>query len=289
MSPLYLGCPMWALKTWVGTFFPAGAKQRDFLSLYSRRLNTVEGNTTFYAVPSAATVERWREETPPGFKFCLKFPQSITHQRRLAGAEAETDEFLQRLEELGDRCGPSFLQLPPTFGGQGLPALIAYLDQLPRTAGLRFAVEVRHRDYFAGATEQALDAALRQRGLARVLYDVRGLRSAPPADEATRVAQRRKPDVPVRFTRTAPFAFVRYISRPAVEENGPWLDEWAGRAAGWLEQGDDIFFFCHNKNDFYSPLLARDFHARVAQRTPVPPLPGWDEGPPATPVQPSLF
>ncbi len=53
--PLYLGCPIWGLKGWVGNFFPAGAKQRDFLALYSRRLNTVEGNTTFYAIPDPAT------------------------------------------------------------------------------------------------------------------------------------------------------------------------------------------------------------------------------------------
>ena len=49
--PLYLGCPVWGLKGWVGNFFPAGAKQRDFLALYSRRLNAVEGNTTFYVIP----------------------------------------------------------------------------------------------------------------------------------------------------------------------------------------------------------------------------------------------
>ena len=85
---LYLGCPIWGLKGWVGNFFPAGAKQRDFLALYSRRLNTVEGNTTFYAIPDQTTVERWRDETPPGFKFCLKFPKIISHQLRLRNAEA---------------------------------------------------------------------------------------------------------------------------------------------------------------------------------------------------------
>ena len=40
---------MWGLKTWVGSFFPKGTKQKDFLATYSRRLNTVEGNTTFYS------------------------------------------------------------------------------------------------------------------------------------------------------------------------------------------------------------------------------------------------
>lgn len=75
---------MWGLKAWVGSFFPAGAKQREFLALYSRRLQTVEGNTTFYATPDVATVERWRAETPPGFRFCFKFPQSISHHQTFA-------------------------------------------------------------------------------------------------------------------------------------------------------------------------------------------------------------
>ncbi len=286
---LYLGAPGWALKTWVGAFFPAGARPRDFLGLYSRRLNAVEGNTTFYATPSAATVERWIAETPPGFKFCLKFPKLISHEKRLRDAAAETAEFVARLEQLGDRCGPAFLQLPPTFGARGLPALTAYLDALPGPAsGLRFAVEVRHPDFFGGPAEASLDEALAERGLARVLYDVRGLRAAEPQDEATRTAQARKPDVPVRFTRTTGFAFVRYISYPVVEENGLWLDEWADHVSAWLAAGDEVFFFLHNRDDYYSPFLARDFHARVAQRVSLPPLPGWDESSPA-PRQGSLF
>lgn len=287
---LYVGAPMWALKAWLGTFYPAGTRQKDFLSLYSRRLNTVEGNTTFYATPSAETVARWRDETPPGFKFCLKFPKTISHEKRLRDAEAETADFLRRLEQLGDRCGPAFLQLPPTFGARGLPALTAYLAALPGPdGGLRFAVEVRHLDFFGAPAEAALDEALRERGVARVLYDVRPLRAAEPADEATRAAQQRKPHVPVRFTRTADFALVRYISFPAVEENSPWLDEWVDHVSAWLSAGDDVFFMCHNKNDYYSPWLARAMHARVAQRVPLPPLPPWDAAKPEQPRQASLF
>ena len=274
---LYLGCPIWGLKGWGGNFFPAGAKQRDFLALYSRRLNTVEGNTTFYAIPDAATVERWRDETPPGFKFCLKFPKIITHQLRLRNAEAETEAFLDRLRLLGDRCGPAFLQLPPNF--TNLPSLITYLDSLP--GDLRYAVAVRHPSFFRPPAESALDDALRARGVARVLFDVRGLRSAEPDDEPTVTAQERKPDVPVRFTRTAPFTFIRFIAHPKVEANAELLADWAGRVAGWLAAGDDVFFFLHSPTDVLSPLLARDLHYRIAALYPLPPLPSWSEEPSA--------
>ncbi len=272
---LYLGCPIWGLKGWVGNFFPAGAKQRDFLALYSRRLNTVEGNTTFYAIPDAATVERWRDETPPGFKFCLKFPKIISHQLRLRDAEAPTAEFVDRLRLLGDRCGPAFLQLPPNFGSRNLQSLIAYLDSLP--SEFRYAVEVRHPDFFSAPAEAALDEALGARGVARVLFDVRGLRSAEPDEEATITAQERKPNVPARFTRTAPFTFVRFIAHPKVEANAELLEDWAGRASGWLAAGDDVFFFLHSPTDVLSPLLARDLHHRIAARSPLPPLPAWSE------------
>jgi uncharacterized protein YecE (DUF72 family) len=279
---------MWANKAWVGTFFPAGARPKDFLSLYGRRLNTVEGNTTFYATPAADTVDRWYLETPPGFKFCLKFPQAISHHKRLRAAEAETTAFVDCLTALGDRCGPSFLQLPPTFGGRDLPTLSAYLAALrPLPGGL--AVEVRHRDFFEEPAEADLHALLREHGAARVLYDQRGLRSAAPLDEGTRVAQARKPDVPVRFDRTAPFAFVRYIAHPDLPANGPLFDEWASHVAGWLAAGDDVYFFCHHKQDYYAPSLARDFHARVAHLHPLPPLPEWGAGDPPVLTQASLF
>lgn len=284
---LYLGCPMWGLKTWAGRFFPAGARARDFLALYSRRLNTVEGNTTFYALPDAATVERWREETPPGFRFCLKFPQSISHRRRLRNAQAETAEFLDRLARLGERCGPAFLQLPPTFAGHHLDDLAAYLAGLPRD--FRYAVEPRHADFFGGPAEAALDALLRQHGAARVIFDTTPLFSLPASHSpAVAEAQSRKPQTPARATRTAGFAFVRFVGQPEVAANQPALEAWAARAAGWLAAGDDVFFFLHNPDDTFGPAMARLFHALVAARQPVPPLPEWDSAPPA-PQQPALL
>ncbi len=274
---LYLGCPLWALKTWVGNFFPPKAKAGDFLALYSRRLNTVEGNTTFYALPAAATVERWRAETPSGFKFCLKFPQIISHRKRLKHCEAETREFLDRLERLGDRCGPAFLQLPPTFRAAHLDSLGAYLRSLP--TNFRYAVEPRHADFFDGGTHEArFDDLLRERGVARGIFDTTALFALPDShSEAVAVAQGRKPRFPVRRTRTAPFAFVRFVGQPEVPNNRPWLAGWAEHVAEWLGAGDDVFFFLHNPDDTHAPAMARLFHALVGERQPLPPLPKWGE------------
>lgn len=250
---------MWGLKTWAGSFFPKGAKQKDFLALYSRRLNTVEGNTTFYALPEAATVERWREATPPGFKFCLKFPQIISHRKRLRNGEAETRAFLDRLDRLGDRCGPAFLQLPPTFRAAHLQSLVIYLQSLPRD--FRYAVEPRHADFFDGGLHEArFDDLLRERGVARGVFDTTALFALPEShSEAVAAAQGRKPKFPLRRTRTAPFAFIRFVGQPEVTANRPWLAEWAAPVAEGLRAGEDVFFFLHNPDDTHAPAMARLF------------------------------
>lgn len=287
---LYLGCPMWGLKTWPGPFFPPGARPREFLHLYSRRLNAVEGNTTFYGLPEADTVARWRDDTPPGFRFCLKFPQTISHHKRLRGCEAETRVFLQRLEVLGERAGPAFLQLPPTFSGAQLPDLAAYLRALP--AGFRYAVEPRHADFFSGGPAEAqFDALLATHGLARGIFDTTALFSLPAAaSPEVAAAQGKKPRFPLRRTRTAPFAFVRFVGQPAVADNDPWLTEWAAAVGAWLAAGDEVFFFLHNPDDTHAPAMARRFHGLVNPHWPLPPLPEWGAAPAApSPHQPSLF
>jgi uncharacterized protein YecE (DUF72 family) len=268
---------MWGLKEWVGTLFPAGSKQRDFLALYSRRFTAVEGNTTFYGLPDRTTLERWRAETPVGFKFCLKFPQTISHHKRLREAQAETERFCDGLQLLGERCGPAFLQLPPSFSKRNLPALALYLAALP--TDFRYAVEVRHLDFFTTPGEGELDAVLRQHRIARVLLDARGLRSAEPDDAVTSAAQERKPKVPPRFTRTAPFTLVRYIGHPEVMANAEWLTEWAERVTEWETAGDDVFFFLHSPDDAISPKLARVFHGLLSTQVSLPPLPDWEASP----------
>ena len=102
MSPrsYYLGCPVWACPAWVGKVFRAGAARREWLHAYSQCFNTVEGNSTFYAIPTVETAQRWAEETVPGFRFALKFPQAISHERQLVGCNAELQWFLAVLEVL---------------------------------------------------------------------------------------------------------------------------------------------------------------------------------------------
>ena len=272
---LYAGCAIWAYKGWVGSFYPVKTKAADFLREYSRRLTAVEGNTTFYAVPSAESVKRWAEQTPPGFNFCPKFPKAITHERRLKEAGAEAGLFLERMSGLGDRLGPLFIQLPPSFGQSSADVLAAFLAGLP--GGYRIAVEVRHPDWFTQAGRRRLNALLEQHHTARVIVDTRGLREGESADVRVNQSRERKPDLPIHPDLTSHFAFVRLILNPRSDLNEPYLAEWTERIAGWLETGVQVFLFCHCPDEVQSPTYARLLHARIAARTAVEPLRGEPE------------
>src|SRR6266516_3382498 len=177
----YIGCPMWGYKEWTGSFFPARTPASDFLRLYSRRLNTVEGNTAFYALPSAETVSRWRQETPETFRFCPKVSRDISHAARLDERRDEALAFVERMRGLGTRLGPIFLQLPPAFGPAQLAQLQAFLDFWPRE--VRLAVEVRHPDFFAQAHAAKLNELLDRYNVTRVLMDTRPIRVGPAKEQ----------------------------------------------------------------------------------------------------------
>ncbi|MBC8075196.1 MAG: DUF72 domain-containing protein [Chloroflexales bacterium] len=274
-TAFYIGCAVWGYKDWVGDLFPPGSKSADFLSLYSRRLTTVEGNTSFYAIPQAETVARWAADTPPEFRFCFKIPREISHQGPLADQIEPTRDFIERMAGLGDRLGSFFLQLPPGYRADKIKDLEQWIEAWPRERAL--AVEVRHADWYTDPGEQALMELLDRYGVGRVLMDVRPLNAGPlpGAEIDLQQARDRKPNVPLHPLRSGGLALIRYIGHPTPELNEPLLDEWAERVAAWLAEGTQVYFFMHCPDERRSPGLCRDFQARLAQLTSVPPLP-WD-------------
>ncbi len=290
---LYLGCPIWSYKNWVGSFFPEGTKLADFLREYARRLNTVEGNTTFYAVPSAKTLVRWVEQTPETFRFCPKLPRTISHAGKLREHLDETREFVQVMTGLGARLGPMFLQLPPRYPPPMVDDLYAFLEAWER--GMPLAVEVRHLAWFETPNHDKLNALLAEFEAARVVIDTRPIRSLVgdpllkgSVYQRMLQARERKPDLPILPERTAPFVFLRYVGHPVMEHNTSFIEEWAVHMAAWLRQGVDCYVFCHCPDERLDPWLCREFHKIIAASAPVPPLP-WDEADASTARQPRLF
>lgn len=273
--PFYLGCAVWSYKDWIGDFFPNGSRSDELLRLYGRRLTAVEGNTTFYATPRPAVVERWAADTPETFRFCLKLPRAVSHAGALADTIAQTHDFVAAMAPLGARLGPFFLQLPPGYGPGRQADLAQWLAAWP--AAFRLAVEVRHRGWYGPPAEAALMELLAANSAGRVLMDVRPIRRAaePQAAELLSAARERKPDVPLHPLRSADIALVRYIGDPDLDRNEAFLAEWATRIADWLATGTQVYFFMHCPDERLSPALCRMFQQQLAASAPIPPLP-WD-------------
>ena len=271
---LYLGCPVWACEKWVNTLLRS-RNRKTWLHDYSAVFNTVEGNSTFYGLPGPETVRRWGESTHDGFRFALKFPRVISHERRLVGAEAETEQFVERLRILQDldRLGPSFLQLPPGFSFREFSQLVRYVEAFPREFPL--ALEVRHADFFDdGPNEAELDAFLRERQIDKVLFDSRALFSRPPSDEIEESSQSRKPRSPYRTTVTGSRPMLRFVGRNQLGEVAPWIEEWGPVIAGWITSGLTPYIFTHSPDDAFAPEFARRMYAEICRHCPaLPALP----------------
>ena len=290
---LYIGCPVWSFKGWVGNFYPEDTKPKDFLREYAQRVTAIEGNTTFYAVPAQSTVENWATETPQTFRFCPKVPKAISHEGTLLDNIPRAEQFIEVMRGLGMRLGPMFLQLPPRFPPQHIEELEAFLARWPRD--VRLAVEVRHLDWFDSPYNEELNQLLAKHEMARVTIDTRPIRDLA-GDEildgttyGSLVGSReRKPDVPVIPSRTTDFVFIRYIGHPDLKFNDPFLAEWETYLVSQLKEGADAYVFCHSPENLTAPLIARELYHRVAQHVNLPPLP-WDEIKPDIPEQPTLF
>ena len=269
--PYYLGCPSWSESAWREGLYPQNARPADFLSLYAQVFNAVEGNTTFYARPAPTTVERWAQSLPGHFRFTAKFPRDISHGGDLREQNHAAEDFLQLLRPLGARVAPLWLQLPASFGPQRLAELASFMDALERP----LAVEVRHPEFFAkGDSERLLNRLLKDRGVERICLDPRALFSCTSTDPAVLHAQAKKPRVPPRPAAFTQFPQVRFIGRPELQANDPYLVPWIDKVAGWIEEGRTPYVFLHTPDNHRAPELARRFHQQLSERLPgLPALP----------------
>jgi len=248
-----IGAQGWNYGAWVGPFYPSGTRPADFLTVYARAFDTVEVDATFYAIPPSRTVQGWVERTPPGFTFALKLPQEITHERGLRGASDQTERFLDRARELGDRLGPILIQLSPDFGPSELPALAAFLPRLP--GDIRVAVEFRHR----GWIHEGVLALLAEHNVALALTDARWI-------------QRRRMLL-LAEQPTADFAYIRWMgmdrslvdySRIQIDRSRE-LERWSRALRALSQRVEGVFGYMNNQYAGHSPASIRDVQRLIGQ------------------------
>jgi uncharacterized protein YecE (DUF72 family) len=157
---IYVGCATWAIGALNDHLLPPG---RGNLARYAQRLTAAEVNSSFHRSHRQSTWARWAASVGPSFRFAVKAPKTITHERRLAGVEDLLAAFLEEIEPLGAKLGPILVQLPPSLAWDER-VVAAFVELLAHCA---VVVEPRHPSWF----EDRVDAFLAERRIARVAAD----------------------------------------------------------------------------------------------------------------------
>lgn len=236
---VYIGLPIWANAAWHGKLYSATKKDDQGLPAYSRRFQTIELNVTHYQIPSEEVRQKWLDQTPDGFLFCSKFPQKITHERGLVGAQAETQSFIDYIHALGKKAGPSFLQLPPTFGIKNARRLWDYLDDWPKELPLH--IEFRHPDWFSSQENwQQTCNILQEKQVGIVCSDVPGRRDV------------------VHGSMVHDTAFLRFVGHELHPTDYTRTDSWLrDKFLIWRKLGlKRVFVFIHCGDNVLAPELA---------------------------------
>ncbi len=270
----HIGLTHWGYKEWTNNFFSHDAKPDQFLQQYASVFNSVEGNTTFYRVPTAETVLRWGDQVPDDFKFCFKFPQSITHYKRLKDVHDDVLSFLELFNPIRTKLGPFHIQLSSQFSFNEFEKLENLIELLPNH--FSYALELRHPDYFdKSKKEHHLTSLLKSYGINRVVFDTRKLHSISTGDASIKEAQRKKPKTPIRFHSTGVHPFIRFVGANYVLNNEAYLKEWAIIIADWVKDTKHPYMFIHAPDTFHAPALARYFHEELSRLIDVSPMPEW--------------
>jgi uncharacterized protein YecE (DUF72 family) len=159
------GTSGFSYKEWVGAFYPEKTAAKAMLAYYATRLPVVEINNTFYRMPNADAIGKWREQVPESFRFAVKAPRRITHVKRLKDCKSELSFLFTALEALKPCLGSVLFQLPP-FAKVDVAALSSFVEHLP--PGCRAAFEFRNPTWLA----PDVYAVLSERNLALVHSEV---------------------------------------------------------------------------------------------------------------------
>lgn len=169
-----MGTSGFSYPAWRGAFYPPELGSAHFLAYYSNRLAAVEVNQSFYTFPRPELLEGWAQQTPAGFRFCLKAHRSLTYSRPEREVGQAAWDFGRAVGSLGERAGPVLLQLPP--GRSFRPGLLeSLLTSLDRPA----AVEVRHPSWLQEEAQPEVGETIRRHAGALVVTDAERWPRAP--------------------------------------------------------------------------------------------------------------
>lgn len=143
---IFVGCAGWSLGREYAPAFPGDGTH---LQRYARQFNSAEINSSFYRPHRPQTYARWADSVPANFRFSVKLPKLISHEKRLQDSDQALDEFLGQCLELGDRLGCLLLQLPPSLAFETQVAEVFFTRLRECFAG-QVVIEPRHESWVHG-------------------------------------------------------------------------------------------------------------------------------------------
>jgi len=165
-----VGIGGWIFPAWRGEFYPKGLPQARELEYASRKLTTIEINSTFYRTQNAASFRKWAQQTPDDFVFSVKGPQFATNRRVLGEARDSIERFFgSGVLELKSKLGPVLWQMAPfkKFEPDDFASFLALLPQQLDGRRIRHVVEVRHANF----VDPSFIALLRKFSVAAALVE----------------------------------------------------------------------------------------------------------------------
>ena len=149
---------------------------KDKLFDYSGHFPIVELDTSFYAIPSPQTVEKWCKETPDNFQFIVKAYQGMTgHLREELPFETRNDMFnafrncADTFQKFG-KLAMVLVQFPPWFDCNSKNVqYIRYMKQQLKQYSI--AIEFRNQTWYAPSIKEKTLQFLKDNGLISTVCD----------------------------------------------------------------------------------------------------------------------
>ena len=262
---VYVGAATWGTTGWTGKIYPPKTSAARFREFYPKQFNAIELDATYYNIYPPDIIQKWAEPAAGlDFKYCPKFPQSISHQSGFQNVAGETEAFLESIKAFGQQLGPAYLQVSEMFTPQYKEPLYNYLAELP--VGFSYFLELRHPAWFSNAAQaDELFQTLTALNIGLVITDTPGRRDL------------------VHMGLAVPKMFLRFVCNEVHPTSFSRTDAWVQQLSKWMEQGlEEAYVFLHPGNDAAIPELATYWVNALNQKC------GLHLKPPVV-LQPQLF
>ncbi|HEX8545645.1 MAG TPA: DUF72 domain-containing protein [Cytophagaceae bacterium] len=236
---VYVGCAKWGRKEWVNMLYPKSVKAADFLDYYSKQFNAVELNASFYGLKKT-DVLNWKSKVPDHFKFCPKFPSTISVKKTIK-ENPKAERFIDTVRLFEHNLGPVFLMLTDKVKAKEFDNLQNFINELP--TDVNFQLELRNEEWYQN--QQLFDDLtnlLHSKKIGFVITDVAGRRDI------------------LHQCLTTSQAFVRFQGYNLHPSDYKRIDEWVLKVKGWFDLGlKELFYFLHELDETHTPAACEYF------------------------------